>query len=90
MDIEETIRAIIDQHRSIDFVESEFQRQLNDDEKLKEAYMDWCEELGLSPKTGYVDYIEEILESENSVWDHYRSLAKMMADNATEFQLTTF
>ena len=31
--------------------------------------MDWCEELGLSPKTGYVDYIEEILESENSVWD---------------------
>ena len=69
MDIEETIRAIIDQHRSIDFVESEFQRQLNDDEKLKEAYMDWCEELGLTPKTGYVDYIEEILESENSVWD---------------------
>ena len=40
MDIEETIRAIIDQYRSIDFVDSEFQRQLNDDEKLKEAYMD--------------------------------------------------
>ena len=44
-------------------------RKALDDEKLKEAYMDWCEELGLSPKTGYVDYIEEILESENSVWD---------------------
>ena len=69
MDIEETIRAIIDQHRSIDFVESEFQRQMNDDEDLRNAYLVWCEELGLSQKKGNMDYIEEILESENSVWD---------------------
>ncbi|MGN0212931.1 MAG: hypothetical protein ACI4AN_08335 [Muribaculaceae bacterium] len=69
MDIEDTIQAIIDQHRSIDFVESEFLRMLNEDSELKAKYMEWCYELGYSPKTGYMDYIEEILESQDSVWD---------------------
>lgn len=69
MDIEYTIQAIIDQHRSFDFVQSEVQRRLNEDPDFKEAYLEWCENLGLSPKTGYVELIEEILESRNSVWD---------------------
>lgn len=69
MDIEDIIRTIIDQNRSIDFVESEFQRMLNDDAEIKTAYQEWCDDLGLSPKTGYIEYIEEIMESRNSVWD---------------------
>lgn len=69
MDIEYTIQAIIDQHRSFDFVQSEVQRRLNEDSDFKEAYLEWCENLGLSPKTGYIELIEEILESRNSVWD---------------------
>lgn len=69
MDIEDIIRTIIDQNRSIDFVESEFQRMLNDDAEIKAAYQEWCDDLGLSPKTGYIEYIEEIMESRNSVWD---------------------
>ncbi|MGN1246654.1 MAG: hypothetical protein ACI4UN_08460 [Muribaculaceae bacterium] len=79
MDIEEIIRAIIDQHRSIDFVEKEFQRRLSDDLELRESYKEWCDELGYSPKTGYMDYIEEIFESENSVWD---SLSEFGEDDA--------
>ena len=69
MDIEDTIQAIIDQHRSIDFVESEFLCMLNEDEELKAKYIKRCYELGYSPKTGYMDYIEEILESQDSVWN---------------------
>lgn len=69
MDIEYEIQAIIDQHRSFDFVVSEVQRRLIDDPEFKEAYLLWCDDLGQSPKSAYVDFIEEILESRNSVWD---------------------
>ena len=69
MNIEDTIHAIIDKYRSIDFAESEFLRMLNEDSELKANHVEWCEDLGYSPKTGYMDYIEEILESEDSVWD---------------------
>ena len=69
MDIEDIIQALIDQNQSIDFVESEFQRRLNEDAELKEAYLEWCDAQGLSPKMGYIEYIEEVIESRNSVWN---------------------
>ena len=45
-DIEELLRSLIDQHRSIDIVESEFKRMLNEDNNLKDDYIAWCEDEG--------------------------------------------
>lgn len=69
IEIEDVIQSLIDQHGSIDFVESEFLRMINEDADLKNAYYEWCEGLDYSPKTGYKEYIEEVFESKDSIWD---------------------
>ncbi len=69
IDIEEIIHTLIDQNGSIDFVESEFARMIDNDSELKNAYKEWCDDLGYSQKSGYKDYIEEVFESQDSVWD---------------------
>lgn len=69
MDIEDMIRTIIDQYRSVDVVESEFLRMLHEDMELRNAYEEWCTDMGYSPKTGYMEYIQDVFESENSIWD---------------------
>ncbi|MCH4156694.1 MAG: hypothetical protein LKF31_10365 [Muribaculaceae bacterium] len=67
--ISELLQSLLDQYSSVDMAESEFKRMLNEDDELKKAYFDWCEELGYSPKTGYSEYVEEIFESQDSIWD---------------------
>ncbi len=68
-DIEDLLRSLIDQHKSIDIVESEFKRILNEDPMMKEDYLAWCEEGGYSYKTGYEDFIQQIIDSDDSIWD---------------------
>ncbi len=69
IEIEDVIQSLIDQHGSIDFVESEFLRMINEDADLKNAYNEWCEVLDYSPKTGFKEYIEEVFESKDSIWN---------------------
>ena len=68
MNIEDIIRSLIDQYRSIDFVESEFLRMISDDMAMKKAYEEWCGDLGYSVKYGYIEYIKEVFESDDSIW----------------------
>ncbi len=70
-DMEKLLRSLIDQYRSIDIVESEFKRMLNEDNTIKDDYISWCEEFGYSPKKGYREYIQQIFESEDSIWDSF-------------------
>lgn len=67
--ISELLRSLLDEYSSVDMAESEFKRMLNEDDNLKADYKVWCEDLGYSPKTGYEEYIEEIFESQDSIWD---------------------
>lgn len=68
-DISELLQSLLTQHRSADIVESEFKKMLYEDEDVKKQYKEWCETLGYSEKTGYREYIEEILETQESIWD---------------------
>ena len=38
---------------------------------LEEA-VEWCRERGYSTRTGFRDYVDELVESQDSIWDNYR------------------
>lgn len=69
--MEDLLRSLIDQYRSIDIVESEFKRMLDEDSTIRNDYIAWCEEFGYSHKKGYREYIQQLFESEDSIWDSF-------------------
>lgn len=60
--------TLINQNRSVDIAEAEFKRQLADDEELRRSYKEWCAENGTSEKRGFLDFCEDYLENQNSIW----------------------
>lgn len=69
MSIDDTIRSLVDRYRNPEEVERQFARLLQEDPRLREAYSEWCAELGYAPKWGYRERVREIFEQEGSVWD---------------------
>ena len=41
-------------------------------EGFEEEYAVWCDENGYNIKDGYRDFINEIIESQDSYWDNYQ------------------
>ena len=72
-DIAKLLHSLLEQHRSSDIVESEFKRLLHDDLELKEIYNKWCDENGYSYRNGYKEYIQEIFDSQDSIWESLTS-----------------
>ncbi|MCH5246405.1 MAG: hypothetical protein J1E84_08065 [Muribaculaceae bacterium] len=60
---------ILKQADSIDIAESEFKKLIHEDPEIKQMYRDWCHEVGSSEKNGFLDYCEEYMDSQNSIWD---------------------
>lgn len=60
---------LLHQHRSVDIANDAFKKQLNDDPDLKTAYSEWCAETGNSEKNGFIDFCEEYLENQDSIYD---------------------
>ena len=57
------------QNRSIDIAEAEFRRMLADDEELRTDYKAWCDELGYTEKRGFIEFCEEYLDNQDSIWE---------------------
>ena len=55
IDLFEIFDSIISQSRSVDVAESEFRKQLYEDEELLSVYKEWCEECGYTEKKGFID-----------------------------------
>lgn len=55
--------------RSVDMAEAEFKRMLLDDDELHAEYHEWCVENGHTERHGFLDFAEEYIENQNSVWD---------------------
>lgn len=68
-DIAEILRNLLDRNSQASDAEREFRSMMREDRSLKEDYKDWCEEQGYDIKTGYQDYIDELLETRDSIWD---------------------
>nr|QCB65003.1 hypothetical protein [uncultured bacterium] len=58
----------ISQCGSIDIAESEFKMAMNEDQKLKKLYRQWCHDVGSSEKNGFLDYCHEYLDRQDDVW----------------------
>ena len=68
-DITEYFINIINQTQSIDMAEAEFKRNMAEDDDLRNAYRDWCHEVGSTEKKGFLDFCDEYVDSCNEVWD---------------------
>ncbi len=54
---------------SVDIAEAEFKRMIADSPDLRAEYRAWCHETGHTERRGFLDYAEEYLDSQDSVWD---------------------
>lgn len=70
-DISEILRALLDRYSNTSELDSEFHDMLRDDDQLNADYVQWCDERGYNVRNGYRDFINEIVESQDSIWDDY-------------------
>lgn len=68
-DITDYFKELLAQHHSIDIAESEFKRMIAEDDDLKDRYRQWCDENGSTEKRGFLDYCEEYMDSQDSIWE---------------------
>jgi hypothetical protein len=61
--------SIIQHSGSIDIAEAEFKKTIANDKELKHQYKEWCLETGASEKHGFLDFCDEYIDSQNSIWD---------------------
>ena len=71
-DISEILRELLDRYGNSNRLDREFDRMLQADEILREDYDEWCDVHGYSLATGFRDYIDEFVESQDSIWDNYK------------------
>ncbi len=68
-DITEIFDNILKACGSIDIADAEFKKMMHEDAAIHEMYKQWCEENGSSEKRGFLDYADEYLDSQASIWD---------------------
>ena len=68
-DISDLLRELLDRYSNTDELDREFRRMLRDDPNLRDEYEVWCDDHGYKTSTGFRDFIDEIVESQDSFWD---------------------
>ncbi|MBQ1736814.1 MAG: hypothetical protein II040_01080 [Muribaculaceae bacterium] len=71
-DISEILRELLDRFSNTPELDQEFERMRREVDGFNDDYVEWCEENGYSVKDGYRDFIDEIVESQDSYWDNYQ------------------
>jgi len=64
-----TFNELLRAYGNVDIAEAEFKRLMADDQELHELYREWCDETGHTERHGFLDYAEEYIAHQNSVWD---------------------
>lgn len=59
---------IINQAGSYDIARAEFFRIIADDDELQQQYREWCDENGYSERKGFDEFIDQRIDSHDSVW----------------------
>lgn len=70
-DISDILRTLLDRYSNTQDLDEEFRRMLQADDDFAADYRTWCREHGYRTATGYRDFINEIVESQDSIWDNY-------------------
>ena len=68
-DIAEILRALLDQYSRLSEVDREFVDMMDNDPQLREDYKQWCDEYGYDVKTGYQDFLDELLVNRDEIWE---------------------
>jgi len=68
-DITELFVSLLQEHGSVDIAEHVFKQSLNDDAVLKEEYSEWCHAVGSSEKRGFLDFCEDYIANQDSIYD---------------------
>ncbi len=71
-DISEILRELLDRCGNTSVLDIEFKEMLRCDDELKTEYKSWCNAHGYSRRDGYREYINELVESQDSIWDNYK------------------
>jgi hypothetical protein len=71
-DISEILRELLDRHSNTPEIDREFEKMRREIDGFEDDYVTWCEDNGYSVKDGYRDFIDEIVESQDSYWDNYQ------------------
>lgn len=71
-DISDYLRELLDRFSNTPELDEEFDRVLRTDEEFSNEYAIWCEDNGYNVKNGYREFINEIIESQDSYWDSYQ------------------
>ena len=71
-DISEILRELLDRYSNTSELDREFEWMRREDEEFEKDYVLWCDDNGYTVKDGYRDFINEIVESQDSFWDNYQ------------------
>ncbi len=71
-DISEILRELLDRYSNTPELDQEFERMRREVDNFENDYVSWCEDNGYNVKDGYLDFINEIVESQDSYWDNYQ------------------
>lgn len=67
--LNELFIQLLKSYGSVDLAEAEFRRLMVDDPLLHDEYHEWCEENGFSERHGFLNFAQEYIANQNSVWD---------------------
>ena len=71
-DISDYLRELLDRYSNTPELDEEFDRVVRSDEEFSKEYAVWCDENGYNVKNGYREFINEIIEAQDSYWDSYQ------------------
>lgn len=69
-DITELFVKILREAGSVDMAEAEFKKLIGADDDLHRQYRDWCMETGNTERRGFLDFCDEYLSEQESVWEN--------------------
>jgi len=71
-DIPDILRELLDRYDSLEVVEQTFKQMTHSDDQLATDYRQWCRAQGYSVRNGCREYINELVDSRDSIWDNYK------------------
>ena len=70
-DVEDILRELYDRHGAGSELDVEFAMMLERDADLNDDYAEWCRANSYRPRTGYREYVDQLAEQRDSVWEAY-------------------
>jgi len=71
-DISDILRELLDRYSNTPALDEEFERMLREDDTLRADYSEWCDENGYKASTGYREFVNELVESQDSIWENFQ------------------